>query len=431
MNSIEEESTIFTSIEKNNIKTQIHNFKKMKSKYFSKPIKALTFNKVKTHKTSTSFPTHRKKHYIIKKNPFLYNQTNKSNIIPNMKIKQDYITKENKSKSFLLTNKNYNIEQNIEYNLDENIVIDDIDEFYDINLNININKPRLLNHNKNYYNHDSSNLSRNILNSYFNKTTNTNLNLSKMNIYHNRYKVYKNKSESFSSSYALKLKLNQNISLMDSKIDLLKTLINKRNIEILSLKILFEKNNTYHKRKKNNKIFKNNIDEMRKIIFNLKLKKSKIEDKYINKKLLDKEIKKENILFSAKKAEILEKILDFKIRLLNNIKNNQNSTNNYLDDSTIINDSYILDNEFNMLGTSENEKINMPKDKSIINNKNLDKYKKININEINCFKNKNISNYFSPRFFVETKSYHKNKYLQQQLKQNQKFNIFINYHDEK
>ena len=348
-----------------------------------------------------------------------------------MKIKQDYTPKENKSKSFLLTNKNYNIEKNIEYNLDENIVIDDIDEFYDINLNININKPRLLNHNKNYYNNDLSSLSRNILNNNFNKTTNTNLNLSKMNIYHNRCKVYKNKSESFSSSYALKLKLNQNISLMDSKIELLKTLIKKRNIEILSLKILLEKKNTYLKIKKNNKILKNNIDEMRKIIFNLKLKKSKFEDKYINKKLLDKEINKENILFSSKKAEILEKILDFKILLLNNINNNHNSSNNYLDDSTIINDSFILDNEYNMLGTSENEKINMQKDKSINNNKNGEKYKKININEINCFKNKNISNYFSPRFFIETKSYHKNKYLQQELKQNQKFNIFINYHDEK
>ena len=409
MNSVEEESTFFISLEKNNIKNQIHNFKNIKSKYFSKPINAFRNNRIKIHKPSSSFSNYQNNNdNILKQNSILSNQTNKNNYTSKIKIMKKYIKNENISRSFLLTNKNDNESKKIKDDLDENIDIEDMDEYYDIKLNININKPKLLIHNKHYYNNNSLNISRN---NHFIKTSNINIYFSKANNYHNRCKVGKNKSYSFSNTHISKPKLNENITIMDSKIDMLKTLIKRRNIKILSLKILFEKNNSYIKLKKYKKNLEADIDEIRKEILKLKLKKTKFQDKYVDKKILEKEINKENILFSSKKAQIMEKILDHRIFLLNNIKNNCNSNNNFAEDSTIVNDSFIFDNEYNLMETIENEKKCFNNKNKLINNKN-ESAKINNSNEVNCFKNKNVSKYFSPRFFIETKSYHKNKYIQ-------------------
>ena len=114
--------------------------------------------------------------------------------------------------------------------------------------------------------------------------------------------------------------------------------------------------------------------------------------KFEKRKQLEKEINKENLLFSAKKEEIIEKILDYKILICEKTKNNNyNSNNNNMhnDESTIINDSNIFDNEYNILETKENinildENNNILKNinNEIINEKEDEKLNKINNNDI-------------------------------------------------
>ena len=231
---------------------------------------------------------------------------------------------------------------------------------------------------------------------------------------------------------------NQSISIIDSKIIMLKNITRRRNLQILSLQLFFEKNNSFHKIRKKNKNNEKAEDEIRKQIYILKIKKAKCEENFIKRKQLEKEINKENLLFSAKKAEIIEKILDYKILICENTKNNNyNSNNNNIhndhnDESTIINDSYIFDNEYNILETKEN--INILDDNNnilkninneIINEKEDEKLNKIKNNEINCIKNKNAADYFVPRFLVETKIFNKTKNINK-CNPNSKFNIFIN-----
>ena len=438
-NSIEEESTFFVTIEKNNIRSQIHNFKNMKSKYFCRPIKVFRKNPNKNNNNSLSFLNKDITNSQQTNTPPPSNQSQlkKINNISKINIMQNYTKKEKGSNSFLLENENKNKKENknLDDDTEENIDIeDDIDEFCDERCNININKPKLPFFNKNYYNNNSSlSISRNILNNYLNKTSNSNSKINKMKDYHNKCRFYKNKSCFFINNSLLKLKVNQNIMIANSKIDMLKNLIKRRNLQILSLQLFFEKNNVQHKIRKNFKNCEKKEDEQNKEIFNLRLKKERCEDKYINKKIHENEIKQEILKFSDKKLEIIEKIIDIKMQIFNNNHNKNifNSNLHNIDESTIINDSNIFEYEYNVMETKENIKNNGEsalKSNIIIKEKNGEEINKINHNEINCIKNKNATNYFLPRFLIETKAHHyKNKlHNRHNLNINSKFNIFIN-----
>ena len=259
-----------------------------------------------------------------------------------------------------------------------------------------------------------------------------------MNKYNNKYKFFRNKSCSFINNDLLKLRLNQNISIINSKIDMLKNLIKSRNMQILSLQILFEKIITQLKFKKNNKLFDKKIDEMYKEIFNLKMALSKCEEKFIKKNLLNKQINKEDIIHAIKKAEIIEKIMEYKMLIINkNKKNDYNSNVIYIEESTINNDSFIFENEYNILETKENMKISDRNKNKLKNSREMpsgnkkdekedEDRKNKNKNDINCIKNKNVSNYFD-RFLIETKNNNKNKNkYQKKFNKDSKFNIFIN-----
>lgn len=438
----EEDSTFFVTIEKNNMKNQFVNFKNMKLKQFCHPIKIKTkkSNK-KNHNYSASFPSNSMPN--IKTIP---SKINKINNISKINIMQNYIQKDDKSQTFILLNKNNNNDNNndtsqkISNNLEENIDFedDDIDENNNMKFNININKPKLPFNNNNYYNDDNnklnSNISRNTLNNYLNKNKTTINSKIKMN---NKCKLFKNKSCSFINNDILKLRLNQSISITNTKIEMLKNLIKRRNAEFLYLQILFEKINSQQKMKKTIKNYEKKIDEMHKEIFNLKLKVSKYQEKYIKKKILEKELNKEKLIYSTKKTEIIEKILEYKVLIMNkNQKNDFNSNNKYIEESTINNDSFIFENEYNILDTKENINFspnNNLRNKTFFNEKVDEELKNINENEINSIKNKNVANYFVPRFFIERKNINKNNF---KLNLNQpssksKFNIFINSNKKK
>ena len=396
MNSTAEESTFFITIEKSNIKYKNQSLKNTKPKYFCQSIKTIKHYKNKSSISSSYF----KNNENINLNPSLSTQIKTINNNSKINDIQQCNPNVNKSQSFNSSKKYQN--RNINDNFEDNIEIEeDIDEFCDTNMNINIKKPRLPFSVNNYSdNNISSSISRNILNNYLDRYSKDNSQEIKTN------KLCKNASCSFENNELLKLKLNQNISSIDSKINILKNILKKKNLEILSLKIFFEKHNSNHRIRKNNRNYEKNIDEMRKEILNLKLKKSNYEEKYVNKKLLEKEINKENIIFLAKKAEIIEKIMDYKINIYNNnINYNTNNNINYIETSTIINDSFIFDNENNIIETKENINFSEIKDEKIKSNE--------------------VINYFIPRFLVETKLNNKNK-NQQKYNLNSKFNILIN-----
>ena len=443
----EEESTFFVTIEKNTMKSQIVNYKNIKEKFFCRPIRSMRKKQIrKNHNHSSSFPNGD----LINSMPnikILPPKVNKINNISKINIMQNYIQKDNISHSFIIENKNKinnNKTQNTNNIIEENIDIDDdMDEYSDAKFNININKPKLPFNTNHYYNNNniknklSSSVSRNVHNSYLNKTSKTNPSVI-INKYNNKCKFFRNKSCSFINNDLLKLRLNQNISIINSKIDILKNLIKSRNMQILSLQILFEKINTQLKFKKNNKLFDKKIDEMYKEIFNLKMALSKCEEKFIKKKLLDKQINKENIIHAIKKAEIIEKIMEYKMLIINkNKKNDYNSNVIYIEESTINNDSFIFENEYNILETKENIKISDRNKNKLKNSRDMpsgnkkdekedEDRKNKNKNDINCIKNKNVSNYFD-RFLIETKNNNKNKNkYQKKFNKDSKFNIFIN-----
>ena len=443
----EEESTFFVTIEKNTMKSQIVNYKNIKEKFFCRPIRSMRKKQIrKNHNHSSSFPNGD----LINSMPnikILPPKVNKINNISKINIMQNYIQKDNISHSFIIENKNKinnNKTQNTNNIIEENIDIDDdMDEYSDAKFNININKPKLPFNTNHYYNNNniknklSSSVSRNVHNSYLNKTSKTNPSVI-INKYNNKCKFFRNKSCSFIKNDLLKLRLNQNISIINSKIDMLKNLIKSRNMQILSLQILFEKINTQLKFKKNNKLFDKKIDEMHKEIFNLKMALSKCEEKFIKKKLLDKNINKEDIIHAIKKAEIIEKIMEYKMLIINkNKKNDYNSNVIYIEESTINNDSFIFENEYNILETKENIKISDRNKNKLKNSREMpsgnkkdekedEDRKNKNKNDINCIKNKNVSNYFD-RFLIETKNNNKNKNkYQKKFNKDSKFNIFIN-----
>ena len=422
MNSTEEESTFFVTIEKSNIKNLNQNFRNTKSNHFCQPIKTIRSNKNNIYRSSSYIKNNKKINLKSNINSSLPTQNKIINNDSKINNANEYIPNLSQSQNFISSKKNNN-NQKETANFEENIDIEDIDEFNDTNLNVNINKPRLPFSIKVYYNNSaSSSISRNILSNYLEKNSkNSNSKLIKTN------KLYQNKSCSSDNKDLLKLKLSENISLIESEINNLKNLIQKKNLEILSLKIFFEKQNSSHRIRKNNRNYEKNIDEMRKEIFNLKIKKSKCEDKYINKKLLEKKINNENIIFLTKKAEIIEKIMDYKLNIhKKNINFNTNNNMNYIEITTIINDSYIFDNEYSMAEAKENMQLSERKNELLKKDEkyNEELIKKDNY-EVNCIKNKDPADYFVPKFLVETKNYNKNK-GQQKYKLNSKFNIFIN-----
>ena len=129
--------------------------------------------------------------------------------------------------------------------------------------------------------------------------------------------------------------------------------------------------------------------------------------------------------------------MDIKMQIFSKHINNLNSNCNlhYIDESTIINDSNIFDNEYNILETKENIKNNDDnnlKNNRITKEKDGEEINKINHNEINSIKNKNTTNYFAPRFLIETKMHHKKKlHNKRNHNLNSKFNIFINFNNGK
>ena len=434
MNSIEDDSTSFISIEKNNVKNKINSFKNIKSKYNPK-----SKNKFQTQISE------KKPNSQLNLNPSFSTKIILPNNISKIKSIENYKINDNKNKSFMITIKKQAQHQNKKQpkneNIEGNIEIDDTDEFSDIKFNINVNKPKLPFHDKNYYNNsfddnetekNTPSVSKNILDNLLKKNPNDKSQEIKRN---NCHKIYRNKSCCFENNNLIKFRLNQNISILKSKIDMLKTLIKARNKQILSFQVFFEKNNFHKKIKKNYLFSDKRAAEMKKNIFNLKMIKLKCEEIYINKKISEKEINNENNLHKAKKAELIDKILNYKLLLLNektnantnitkkNEINIHNSSSNYFEENTIINDSNFFGDEenFNFIDTrNSNYKKN-----NIINQNEDEDFFQLN-NKINCIKNKKVKDYFVPRFLIEIKtSTHLNN-NQINVHPNSKFNILVN-----
>jgi hypothetical protein len=426
MNSIEEESTFFVSIDKKNIKNQINNFKNVKSKYFCQTIKTIKTVHGMKHVSSASFPDKKMINEQSNKAPQISNQKNQINNTLKLNNIKNFNLKDNRANSFNLAKKDHNNAIDTE----ENIDIDDTDEYNDIKFNIN--KPKLPFYNRNnmivnnYNDKAPSNVSRNIFSNCLNKISSNKSQIIKPN---KNNSFYKNYSISFDNKDLLKLKINQNVAMLNSKIDMLKNIIKSRNIQILSMQLIFEKANATKKIKKYNLKYDKIIDEIRKKIFDLKIIKSKCEENFVNKKNFEKEINQEKIEHSTQKAILIEKILDCKMYIINK-KNEYTSNNNNInnnEESTIVNDSLFIDNESNILETKENlnmseQKVSKLKSSNRLLNKEEEDLN-INNHQINCMKNKKVANYFIPRFLIETKTKNKNKIRYNNDKQ---FNIFIN-----
>jgi len=448
MNNIENESTILISIDKNNMNSQANNFKIIKSKYFPKPISSTNNFQTPSHISCSYFQNDEN----ISNSKLNINSSFSTKIIlpkniSKLKSIENYKIKEESRRSFITIIKKPNQirkkMQLINENVDSNIEIDDTDEFNSIKFNINLNKPKLPFHNKNYYNNanetkiNSQSISKNTLDNLMKKNPNDKSQQMKRN---NCHKIYRNKSCSFENKNLIKFRLKQNISILNSKIDILKTLIKARNKQILSFQVFFEKNNTHKKIKKNYLFSDKKAGEMKKKIFNLKMKKLKCEETFINKKISEKEINNENNLHKVKKSELIEKILNYKILLLNskiNINENKNNelilNKNNADESTIVNDSIISNNDSNIL--EEKENINLNGNENIINskfkNKNIIKDNgDAGLLKLNYQFNSNKNNNFKNCFLVETKVFsHKND-TKIKNNANSKFNVIINYNKE-
>ena len=434
MNSIEDDSTSFISIEKNNVKNQINSFKNIKSKPKSK-------NKFQTQNCENMSNSQ------LNINPSFSTKIILPSNISKIKSIENYKINDNQNKGFMITinkqTQHQNKKQPKNENIEGNIEIDDTDEFSDIKFSIKVNKPKLPFHDKNYYNNsfddnetekNTPSVSKNILDNLLKRNPIDKSQQMKKNKCH---KIYRNKSCSFENNNLIKFRLKQNISILNSKIEMLKTLVKARNKQILSFQVFFEKNNFYKKIKKNYLFSDKKAAEMKKNIFNLKMKKLKCEEIYINKKISEKEINNENILYKAKKAELIDKILNIKLLLLNakadsnshsntNKKNEfniHNTNSNYLEENTIINDSYFFDNEENSNFIDSRNSIY--KKNNIISQNEDEDFFQLN-NKINCIKNKKVKDYFVPRFFIEIKtSTHLNN-NKINLHPDSKFNILIN-----
>ena len=391
MNNIENDSTFFVSIERRRINPNL-NPKLNQSKYFVKSIK---ITKAK-ESSDNIYP------YTIKNN----NKTSKAFDskklfinIPNLKAHNKILINktqknENKlNKTSILFPKKKRIDEDLDLN------INDTDEYNDNKIKININKPKLPLYNMSYYESKSNIIGNPNVNSLILKSKN----------YHQNHIGMKSKSYSFQSKNLTKLNLNQGISALNTKIEMLKNLLKRRYKDVLELQIFFEKNNSHRKIKKY--ILQSDIEgsELKKQIFKLKMEKSKCQEKYISKKICDEEINKENLLFSNLKAELIEKILDYKIFIIENRTPNYLFTNN--DELTIVNDSNIFDYYINTIEDKYEKENNLiglknmdPKNISLNNVTEEEDSIKISFNELNFLKNKNTNNYFTSNILVKTKT---------------------------
>lgn len=415
MNNIENESTFFVSIERRKI-TQNSNNKIKVSKNFVKSVKVPKSNS-STNNISIS-KIQNSGNEILNS---LFSTKKLLNNIPNLKAHNNFLLnksqkKENKQdeSALILPPKN-----KVDDDLDINI--EDTDEYNDYKFHININKPKLPLYNMSYFESKSGK----------NKNPNTNSQIFKAKKYHENYMKNKNKSCSFENKDLVKWNLEQKISTLNSKIDLLKNLLKRRYKDILEFQIFFEKNNSHRKIKK--LISQSDLSglDLKHQIFTLKMRKIKCEEKYISKKESEEEIKKENLLFSDLKAKIIEKILDYKIYIMENNAQDEFITQN--DEATIVNDSIIFDNYLNTL-EDKIEKANNLIELKFNENKNInlnnvtdeDDSIKMNLKGVNIFNNKKTDNYFTSKILVNVKA--NNRYgLKGKYSQNSKFNVLIDY----
>ena len=412
MNNIENDSTFFISIERRKLNKD-SNIKIKESKYFVKSIKITKSNGAKININDSK---------KIKNNNKISNELSTSKKlfinIPNLKTKNNILSNKNKKVGSKTNESNLLLSSKKKIEEDLDLDIDDTDEYKDNNFQINIKNPKLPLYNMSYF----ENNAKDEVNPNVNSLILTSKN------YHKNYLDKKSKSCSFENKDLLKWNLNQKISALNSKIDMLKNLLRRRYRDILELQIFFEKNNSHRKIKKY--VLQSDIfgAELKKEIFKLKMKKLKCEEKYISKKIFDEKINKENLEHSNLKAKLIEKILEYKIFIMENKSPKELITNN--DELTIVNDSYIFDNYINTIEDKiekENNLIglknNNPKSIGLNNVTEEEDSLRVNLNELNSFKNTN--NYFQSKFLVKTKINNK-KNTKEIYGSNSKFNILIN-----
>jgi len=408
MNNIENDSTFFISIERRKM-NQDSNIKIKESKYFVKSIKITKSNNSNINKK-------------IKSNNKISNELSNSNKlfinIPNLKTNNNILSNKNKKLGNKKNESNLLLSSKKKLDEDLDLDINDTDEYNDNNFQINIKHPKLPAYNMNYF---ENNMQKEFDN-------NNNSLILKSNNFHKKYSDKKSKSCSFENKDLFKWNLNQKIAALNSKIDMLKNLLRRRYRDILELQIFFEKNNSHRKIKKY--ILQSDIlgAELKKQIFKLKMEKLKCEEKYISKKKFDEKINKENMEHSNLKAKIIEKILEYKIFIMENKVQKELITNN--DELTIINDSNIFDNYINTIEDRIEKENNLIGLKNI-NTKNIslnnvsdgeDSFR-LNFTDLNNFKNTN--NYFQSKFLVKAKINNKNN-TKGIYGSNSKFNILIN-----
>ena len=412
MNNIENDSTFFISIERRKLNKD-SNIKIKESKYFVKSIKITKSNGAKININDSK---------KIKNNNKISNELSTSKKlfinIPNLKTKNNILSNKNKKVGSKTNESNLLLSSKKKIEEDLDLDIDDTDEYKDNNFQINIKNPKLPLYNMSYF----ENNAKDEVNPNVNSLILTSKN------YHKNYLDKKSKSCSFENKDLVKWNLNQKISALNSKIDMLKNLLRRRYRDILELQIFFEKNNSHRKIKKY--VLQSDIfgAELKKEIFKLKMKKLKCEEKYISKKIFDEKINKENLEHSNLKAKLIEKILEYKIFIMENKSPKELITNN--DELTIVNDSYIFDNYINTIEDKiekENNLIglknNNPKSIGLNNVTEEEDSLRVNLNELNSFKNTN--NYFQSKFLVKTKINNK-KNAKEIYGSNSIFNILIN-----
>ena len=158
------------------------------------------------------------------------------------------------------------------------------------------------------------------------------------------------------------------------------------------------------------------------------MEKLKCEKNYISKKQSKEEINKENLSYANLKTKLIEKILDYKILIMESNISNELFT--YNDEATIVNDSYIFDKYLNTLEDKFEKENNLIEIKNI-DGKNIslnnvteeDDSFKNNMKEINNFKNKNTNNYFNSKFLVNAKTSSNKNNLKGIINQNSQFNV--------
>ena len=412
MNNIENDSTFFISIERRKLNKD-SNVKIKESKYFVKSIKITKSNGAKININDSK---------KIKNNNKISNELSTSKKlfinIPNLKTKNNILSNKNKKVGSKTNESNLLLSSKKKIEEDLDLDIDDTDEYKDNNFQINIKNPKLPLYNMSYFENNAKDEVNPNVNSFILTSKN----------YHKNYLDKKSKSCSFENKDLVKWNLNQKISALNSKIDMLKNLLRRRYRDILELQIFFEKNNSHRKIKKY--VLQSDIfgAELKKEIFKLKMKKLKCEEKYISKKIFDEKINKENLEHSNLKAKLIEKILEYKIFIMENKSPKELITNN--DELTIVNDSYIFDNYINTIEDKiekENNLIglknNNPKSIGLNNVTEEEDSLRVNLNELNSFKNTN--NYFQSKFLVKTKINNK-KNTKEIYGSNSKFNILIN-----